>query len=136
MKLLAYALALMMAPAALAQTAAPQPQIPTVDAESGPCSVTFTVLDGHGGPVEGALLRLDADYGFLGLHNLDIQLRTNAKGRARFVGLPDSADGVFYFEASTDELKGIAVANPRYACNVGHAIIMAPPTTAVAKTEE
>ena len=135
MKLFAYMLvALLTGPVAVAQS--PVPNMPTVDADSGPCSVTFTVLDGHGGPVKGAIIRMDADYGFLGLHNLDIEMRTGPDGRARFVGLPDKSDGVLYFEATNGSLRGIAVSDPRDACDIGHAIIMAPSTATVAQTEQ
>ena len=118
-------------PALWGQAGNPPQRVPTVDADAGECAMEFTVRDGRGGPVEGALIRLNADYGFMGMHELDLEVRTNAGGRARFEGLPDKTDGVLFFEASSGQLRGIAVADPQDGCNVLHAIILAPHTTPV-----
>ena len=122
--------------ALVARAQQPPAPIPTIDADAGECSVEFTVLDPHGKPVPDAVIRLTADYGFMGLSDLDLSLRTNAKGRGRFDGLPDKTDGVLYFAASSGEMKGVAVANPQSSCQIHHAIILAPPSRTITATGE
>jgi hypothetical protein len=102
-----------------------QDSIPTVDAEAGPCSVEFTAYDGSGHPVYGAQIQVHVDYGIFGLRQLDLQVGTDADGRARFEGLPDDTDGVLFFEANTDRLKGVAVYYPAFECRGRHTIFMA-----------
>ncbi|MGE5109786.1 MAG: hypothetical protein ACM3JB_02940 [Acidobacteriaceae bacterium] len=99
--------------------------VPTLDGGSGPCSVEFTVTDGSGGPVYDAQISVEIDYGFMGLRHLDLQVATNQNGKARFVGLPDSTDGALFFEATTDTLRGVAVADPNSECHARHGIYMA-----------
>lgn len=98
--------------------------VPTVDGEAGPCSVEFMVIDANGGRVYAANIQVHIDYGLFGVRKLDLQVGTNSDGLARFTGLPDSTDGVLYFEAFTDELKGVAVADPTEDCHAQHDIYM------------
>lgn len=85
----------------------------------------FTVTDGSGGPVYDAQINVGIDYGFMGLRHLDLQVATNQNGKARFVGLPDSTDGALFFEATSDTLRGVAVADPNSECHARHGIYMA-----------
>lgn len=109
--------------------------IPTVDGESGPCSVEFTVSDASGAPVYDAQIHVDVDYGFMGLHHLDLQVATDKNGKARFTGLPDNTDGALFFEATTDTLRGVAVADPNSECQARHGLYMARQTS-VAKSRD
>jgi hypothetical protein len=104
--------------------------VPTVDGESGPCSVEFTVTDGSGAPVYNAQINVEIDYGFMGLRHLDLQVATNQNGKARFIGLPDSTDGALFFQATADTLRGVAVADPNSECHARHGIYMARESSA------
>jgi hypothetical protein len=98
--------------------------VPSVDAGAGECTVDFTVVDTNGKPVPGALLRMSADYGFLGMNGLDVEVRTNDDGKARFEGLPEKPDGVLFVQARSAHLYGVAASDPRDGCQIQHAIIM------------
>ena len=101
-----------------------QDSIPTVDAEAGPCSVEFTAYDGSGHTVYGAQIQVHVEYGIFGLRQLDLQVGTDAPRKARFEGLPDDTDGALFFEADTDELKGVAVYYPSWECHATHSLYM------------
>jgi hypothetical protein len=62
--------------------------VPVIDAEAGTCSVQMTVRDGDGKPVCAAIIRVHVSYGFFGLRKVDVEIGTNADGKAEFVGLP------------------------------------------------
>lgn len=101
-----------------------QSSVPTVDGEAGPCSVEFSARDGNGSPVHAAQIQVHIKYGLFGLRQLDLQVATDAQGKARFDGLPDDTDGVLFFEASTDELQGVAAYYPSSECHARHSIYM------------
>ena len=139
MKILAALIAalLLLAPA-FAQNPAPSDQsnklaIPSVDGDVGECSLAVTVLDGHGKPVDRAMVELNARYGgIFSKHDLDLTVYTNQDGKAQFTGLPEKTSGVAYVKASSGTTKGIAVYDPQSACENHHNIILAPERTAPA----
>jgi len=96
--------------------------VPVVDAEAGPCSVELIALDADAHPVAGAQISVDFRYGFLGFEELNLQVSTNADGLARFEGLPEEIDGVLFFQASADGLKGVAVHNLDDQCRARHSV--------------
>ena len=115
---------------AFAQDPAPQPNdkkpaIPSVDGGVDECSLTVTVLDGRGKPIDRATVQLNATYGGLfSKHDLDLTVYTNKEGKARFTGLPEKTDGVAFVRATSQSLKGIAVYDPENACDNHHNIIL------------
>ncbi len=107
-----------------------QQGVPTVDGESGGCSVDLTAVNASGRPVAGAQIEVEVYYGFLGVRRLDLQVGTDSHGRARFAGLPDNADGVLYFQGTKDRLFGVAVHYLAAACHGRHYIYLGkPPAT-------
>src|SRR5208282_1208927 len=87
----AFLLAALSLPAAQAQNAPPvdPKSVPVIDAGIGSCSVDFTITDPSQAPVYAANIKVHIAYGFLYLHKLDLEVGTNASGKARFTGLPD-----------------------------------------------
>src|ERR1700691_2546751 len=86
----AFLSAILFAPTLPAQTPPVDPKtVPVIDAGIGPCSAEFTVNDASGAPVYDAKVRVQIAYGFMNLHKLDLEVGTNAAGKARFTGLPD-----------------------------------------------
>jgi hypothetical protein len=61
--------------------------VPAVDAGRGPCSVDFRVTDSNKQPLYHATVYVKIKYGFLGLRRMELQVDTNAGGRARVTGL-------------------------------------------------
>ena len=72
---------------ALALGAEQKDSIPTVDAGRGSCSVDFRVTDSNKQPIYHATVYVKIKYGFLGLRRMELQVDTNADGRARVTGL-------------------------------------------------
>jgi hypothetical protein len=92
-------------------------QIPVMDGEAGPCSVSFTVTTGNGTPVYDARIRVHIAYGFAGVRRLDLETATNVDGKTQFKGLPQKVKGqTLYFEAVKDKLKGSATYDPAKNC--------------------
>ena len=107
-----------------------QPQqaddIPVTDGGSGPCSVEFTVTDADAKPVYAARIDVHMEYGFAGLHKLDMGVYTNAQGKARFTGIPAKVKKPpIEFHAKKDDLVGVATMDPATECQAKHDIVLA-----------
>jgi|SRR5580658_547578 hypothetical protein len=116
---IAILLALLSIPALSAQnTPAADPQaVPVIDGGIGPCSVDFTVNDATGAPVYDAKIKVHIAYRFLSLHKLDLEVGTNAAGKARFTGLPDKTKQGLFFRASQGDREASAFDDPAKTCN-------------------
>jgi hypothetical protein len=93
---------------ASAQTTAPDPKsIPVIDGAIGSCSADFTVTDAANAPIYNAKIKVHIAYGTLSLHKLDLEVSTNADGKARFTGLPNRVkrDLIFYATESDREAQ-------------------------------
>jgi hypothetical protein len=114
----AFLLTTLSVPALHAQTAAPvDPKtVPVIDGGIGPCSADFTVTDAAGAPVYNAKIRVHIAYRFLNAHKLDLEVGTNAAGKARFTGLPDKAKQGLFFRASEGAREASVFDNPALTC--------------------
>ena len=91
--------------------------VPVMDGQAGPCSVTYTVTDMNGAPVYAAKIRVHIEYGFAGARRLDLEAATNVDGKAQFKGLPKKVKGqVLYFHASQGQREGSATYDPYESC--------------------
>ena len=114
-----------------AQTQQPaQPQqpdeIPTTDAQSGPCSIELSVTGPDAKPVYAARIDYHTAYGFMGTHKLDMTVYTNAQGKAKFTGIPAKVKKPpIEFNAKKDDLVGVATTDPATECQAKHDIVMA-----------
>lgn len=90
--------------------------VPVVDAGVGSCSADFTVVDPATAPVYAATVKVHIAYGFLNTHKLDLEVGTNAFGKARFTGLPDKSKQGFFFHASQGDREGSAFVDPAKTC--------------------
>ena len=101
-----------------AQTATqPDPKsVPVIDGGIGPCSAEFTVTDSGGAPVYDAKVRVHIASGFLSARKLDMEVGTNAEGKARFTGLPERLKKGLFFEASEGDRTGNAFDDPSKTC--------------------
>jgi hypothetical protein len=113
---------------AAAQAAAdqkPDPKsIAEVDAGLGPCTADFTITDDAGQPIYAANIRVRITYGFMNLHKFDLQVGTNADGKARFIGLPDSTKQGFFFRASEGDREGSAFDDPSKTCKTQFTVVL------------
>ena len=123
---------------AVSQTAAPPPAAPPPDAKAAPaaapvpvidggignCSADFIVNDADGKPVYAATIKVHIEYGFMYLRKLDLQIGTNADGKARFTGFPDRVKHGLFFEASEGDRVAEAFDDPSTNCKNQFTVVL------------
>jgi hypothetical protein len=119
-------LAVLAVPTLPAQNAAPvDPKtIPVIDGGIGPCSADFTVNDSNGAPVYNAKISVHIAYRFMNLHKLDLEVGTNAAGKARFTGLPDKTKQGLVFRASEGDREGSTFDDPAKTCKAEFTVVL------------
>jgi len=127
-KFLAFAFISLASSLAFSQTTTtpiPDPKaVPVIDGGIGPCSADFTVTDSAGAPVYAAKVKVHIAYGFMNAHRLDLEVGTNADGKARFIGLPDRIKHGLYFHASEGDREGEAFDDPANTCKAQFTITL------------
>jgi hypothetical protein len=98
--------------------------VATVDAGLGPCTADFTINDESGKPVYAANIRVHITYGFGGFHKFDLQVGTNADGKARFIGLPEHPKQGLFFHAAEGDRQGDAFDNPADNCKAQFTVVL------------
>ena len=113
-------------PALQSQSASPvDPKtVPVIDGGIGPCSADFTVTDAAGAPVYDAKVRVHIAYRFMSFHKLDLEVGTNAAGKARFTGLPDKTKQGLLFHASEGNREGSAFDDPTKTCKAELTVVL------------
>jgi hypothetical protein len=121
-----FLLPLVLAALAFSQTTpAPDPKaVPSIDGGIGPCTADFTVTDAAGAPVYASRIKVHIAYGFMNVRKLDLELGTNADGKARFTGLPDRLKRGLYFYASEGGRTGEAFDDPANTCKAQFTITL------------
>ena len=102
---------------ACAATQAQSPEKPAiVDGGLGPCALEVTVV-ADAKPVYGASVKMHIAYGFGGFHKLDLEVGTNADGKAKFTGLPTRVRRPpLEVNATKDDLAGTVTFDPATQC--------------------
>jgi hypothetical protein len=90
--------------------------VPVIDGGIGPCTADFTITDADGKPLYDAKIRVHIAYRFLNAHKLDLEVGTNADGKARFTGLPDKIKHGINFYATQGDLQAEAFDDPASNC--------------------
>ncbi len=62
--------------------------IPHVSADVGPCTANFTVSDSAQKPLYDAKIKTIVRNGFMSKRKVELEIGTDAAGKARFTGLP------------------------------------------------
>ena len=111
------------------QTTSPAPPVdpkavPVIDGGIGTCSAEFIVNDANGAPVYAAQIKVHIAYGFMYLRKLDLEVGTNADGKARFIGLPDRVKHGLYFEASEADRTAEAFDDPAATCKNQFTVVL------------
>jgi hypothetical protein len=115
-------------------TPSPQQEVPVIDGRIGPCSVAFTVTDADGKPVYAATVKVHITYGFGGFRKLDLEAGTNSQGKVTFKGLPAKPHNPpLEFQASKDQLVGVATDDPVVECQAKHDIVLEKPKPAISE---
>src|ERR1700722_2960261 len=112
--------------AALPSHAAPvdSKTISEVDAGLGPCTADFTITSEDAKPVYAAKVRVHIAYGWMNLHKFDLEVGTNADGKARFIGLPENPKQGLFFRASEGDRTGSAFDNPTKSCKAQFTVVL------------
>jgi hypothetical protein len=98
-----------------AQTPDPH-SIPVIDGGLGPCTADFTINDSAAKPVYAAKISVHIAYGFASVRKLDLEVSTNADGKARFTGLPNRVKRGLFFEATESDRTASAFDDPSATC--------------------
>jgi hypothetical protein len=98
--------------------------VPVVDGGIGPCSADFTVTDPDNHPVYAANIKVHIAYGFMYARKLDLEVGTNADGKARFTGLPDRVKRGLFFEASESDRTAETFVDPSTTCKSQFTVIL------------
>jgi hypothetical protein len=123
----------LLARAVFGQSPSSQPaqQIPVMDGGAGPCSLVVTVRAPDTKPVLAAKVNVHIAYGFAGVRKLDLEAYTNADGKLKFTGLPSKVkDPPLQFQATKDQLTGVATYNPASECEAQHDLPLTASKTA------
>ena len=81
--------------AAALQNAGAQ-EVTILKANLGDCSADFVVRGADGRPVYNATIHVRVRYGFMNVKRSDLEIGTNAEGKARIEGLPSKAKPLAY----------------------------------------
>ncbi|HWH57186.1 MAG TPA: hypothetical protein VN682_06120 [Terriglobales bacterium] len=96
-----------------------------VDGGLGRCSLEVTVIGPDSKPVYAANVRVHIAYGFGGFHKLDLEVGTDAAGKAKFTGLPSRVRRPpLEFDATKDDLSGTLNYDPATECVAAHKITL------------
>lgn len=98
--------------------------VPVIDGGIGNCSADFIVNDADGKPVYAATIKIHIAYGFMYLRKLDLQVGTNADGRASVTGFPDRVKHGLFFEASKGDRTAEAFDDPSVNCKNQFTVVL------------
>src|SRR3954454_22893561 len=101
---------------ALFSTAGLCADVPSISADLGPCSARFTVTDGAK-PLYDAKVRTRIKYGAFGIRKLDLEVGTDANGKASVVGLPNLTKQPITFEIVKDDISRTVIFDPAQKCD-------------------
>jgi hypothetical protein len=104
-----------------AQTADPN-SVPVIDGGIGSCSADFTITDNAGAPIYDAKIKVHIAYRFMHLHKLDLEIGTNAGGKARFTGLPERTKDGLFFRAYAGDREGSVFDDPAKTCKAAFTV--------------
>lgn len=123
-----FAAAMGLLPGMLSPFAARAADVPMVSAGLGPCTADFTVTDSQSKPLYDAKIHVTIVYGFMNKRRQDLDIGTNADGKARFEGLPDrlKKKPLEYKVQSGAEKKSVEQ-DPETNCHASFDVTMAAP---------
>jgi hypothetical protein len=112
-------------PRLYSQAQAPAAEVPIAKGGAGPCSADFVVTDASHKPIYDAKIRILIKYGFMGSRKLDLEVGTNADGKARFEGLPQKIKPPAEFTIRRADLSSTVPYNPAADCHPRHDVTLA-----------
>lgn len=104
------------------QPAAPQ-EVPVLKASLGDCSADFSVRSADAQPVYNATIHVRVRYGFMSLKRSDLEIGTNADGKARIEGLPSKAKPLTY-DIRKDAAASTALQDVEQMCRASFEVLL------------
>ncbi len=105
------------------QNANPQ-EVPVLKANlGGDCSADFLVRGADGLPAYNATIHVRVRYGFMSVKRSDLEIGTNADGKARIEGLPAKAKPLAY-EVTKDKTKAAVEQDVADTCHATFEVLL------------
>ena len=99
-------------------------EVPVVKGGAGKCSADFVVTDSSGKGLYDAKIRIQLRYGFMGARRLELEVGTNADGKARLEGLPDRVRRPTEFKIQRGDQSKSVPYDPEANCHARHEITL------------
>jgi hypothetical protein len=99
---------------AVSAIAADEPQ---VSADAGPCWIAFTVTDAAHKPLYNAKIHTIVRYGFMSMRKTELELSTDANGKGKFTGLPQSVKRPLDFDITYRDMAKTVSHDPGTNCH-------------------
>jgi hypothetical protein len=102
--------------------------VPSISADLGPCSARFTVTDGAK-PIYDAKVRTRIKYGSFGIRKIDLEIGTDANGKADVLKLPNLSKQPIVFEVVKGDISRTVIFDPSQQCEATYDVALRKPTT-------
>jgi len=96
--------------------AATQQDVPHVSADVGTCRAAFVVRDGSNKPIYNAKIDVTIHYGFMNLRKTQLEIATNADGKALVEGLPNFPKKPLEFVVKSGTVSKVITDDPSSTC--------------------
>ncbi len=93
-----------------------------ISADLGSCSADFKVTDLPGKPIYNAKITVQIKYGFMGKRKLDLEARTDANGKVKFVKMPAEARRPITFKIASGENTAEVSYDPATTCDATYVV--------------
>jgi hypothetical protein len=93
-----------------------QQDIPHISGDIGACSALFTVHDGSKKAIYNAKIDVTIHYGFMNVRKTDLEVATNADGKARVTGLPNFPKKPLEFVVHSGTVSKVITDDPSATC--------------------
>jgi hypothetical protein len=91
--------------------------IPQVSADVGPCTAAFTVTDAAQKPLYDAKIKTIVRHGFMSKRKVELEIGTDANGKARFTGLPHEVKKPIEFSVRYKDVMKTITHDPATNCH-------------------
>ncbi len=91
--------------------------IPQVSADVGPCTAEFTVTDAAQKPLYDAKIKTIVRHGFMSKRKVELEIGTDADGKARFTGLPHEVKKPIEFAVRYKDITKTVKHDPATDCH-------------------
>lgn len=106
---------------AVAQSAA---QANEISADLGSCSAQLTVTGTDTKPIRGAKVSTRVQYGLMGMKKLDLEAYTDALGKLKITGLPETLKNPLYIHVEKDGKEQIVLFKPAVHCEAQYDVLL------------